>query len=512
MTFLEERNMTQVPDIKEYFKGKNIFITGGSGFMGKVLIEKLLYSCTDLKQIYVLLRPKKGISPEDRISTLYESECYDRLRKEKPDVFMAKVSAVAGDVGEIRLGISDADRALLVRNVNIIFHVAASVRFDDTLDRAVKLNLRGTKEMIDLAYEMPQLESFVHVSTSYSNVNQNCISETMYPPHADWRQTIDVCQTMDKHSLEILTPKYLGELPNTYVFTKQLAEHVVYEQKGKMPIIITRPSIVVSAYEEPLRGWNENLNGPTGILIAVGKGVLRTVYGKPDLVADYIPVDFVIKHLIAAAWIRGTKKLELTDDIPVYNCCAGNLKTVTTKEFGDIGFKYISELPLDDNMWGCSDDVTSSRFMFFLSVIFKHLLPALVIDTILKLAGKEPRLVKIQRRIYNVFVALESFLLHQFNFYNNNFVDLRSAIKKSDKDEFYYDLENLDYLEHMKRSTLGARRYILKEKDEDIPKAVRHFKIMTACQKTTPYLFYVTLIWWSFNSGLVQQYLELLLL
>lgn len=37
--------------------------------------------------------------------------------------------------------------------------------------------------------------------------------------------------------------RYLGELPNTYVFTKQLAEHVLWEEKGKLPIIIMRPSI-----------------------------------------------------------------------------------------------------------------------------------------------------------------------------------------------------------------------------------------------------------------------------
>lgn len=39
------------------------------------------------------------------------------------------------------------------------------------------------------------------------------------------------------------THRYLGELPNTYVFTKQLAEHVMAEQRGKLPVVIMRPSI-----------------------------------------------------------------------------------------------------------------------------------------------------------------------------------------------------------------------------------------------------------------------------
>lgn len=58
--------------IQKYYAGKTIFITGGSGFMGKVLIEKLLYSCSDLKEILILVRPKKGKSPESRIEDMFK--------------------------------------------------------------------------------------------------------------------------------------------------------------------------------------------------------------------------------------------------------------------------------------------------------------------------------------------------------------------------------------------------------------------------------------------------------
>lgn len=56
--------------IPEFFTGKTIFITGGSGFIGKVLIEKLLRSCPDLALIYVLMRPKKGKTQEERLQQL----------------------------------------------------------------------------------------------------------------------------------------------------------------------------------------------------------------------------------------------------------------------------------------------------------------------------------------------------------------------------------------------------------------------------------------------------------
>jgi alcohol-forming fatty acyl-CoA reductase len=53
--------------VQEFYKDKTIFITGGSGFMGKVLIEKLLYSCSDVKQLIVLMRAKKGKSGPERV-------------------------------------------------------------------------------------------------------------------------------------------------------------------------------------------------------------------------------------------------------------------------------------------------------------------------------------------------------------------------------------------------------------------------------------------------------------
>lgn len=38
-----------------------------SGFLGKVIVEKLLRDCPDIKKIFVLIRTKKGISPYERL-------------------------------------------------------------------------------------------------------------------------------------------------------------------------------------------------------------------------------------------------------------------------------------------------------------------------------------------------------------------------------------------------------------------------------------------------------------
>lgn len=57
--------------IQKFYNGSNVFITGGTGFMGKLLIEKLLRS-TKATMIYILTRQKKGKSDQNRFNELFE--------------------------------------------------------------------------------------------------------------------------------------------------------------------------------------------------------------------------------------------------------------------------------------------------------------------------------------------------------------------------------------------------------------------------------------------------------
>lgn len=69
-----------------------------------------------------------------------------------------KLVPILGDVMQLKLGLSDEDRALLVDNVSIIFHVAASVRFNEPLKNAVLMNTRGTREVCRLGLATKKLE------------------------------------------------------------------------------------------------------------------------------------------------------------------------------------------------------------------------------------------------------------------------------------------------------------------------------------------------------------------
>lgn len=68
-------------DIASFYRGRSILVTGSTGFMGKVLVEKLLRTCPGITNIYLLMRPKKGNDVRTRLmelvnSTVSESEMY----------------------------------------------------------------------------------------------------------------------------------------------------------------------------------------------------------------------------------------------------------------------------------------------------------------------------------------------------------------------------------------------------------------------------------------------------
>lgn len=72
LTDQNEKNLKNIGTVPEFFAHKNIFITGGTGFLGTVLIAELLDTHPDIGTIYVLVRGKRKFDPNERISRLLE--------------------------------------------------------------------------------------------------------------------------------------------------------------------------------------------------------------------------------------------------------------------------------------------------------------------------------------------------------------------------------------------------------------------------------------------------------
>lgn len=118
--------------IDEFYRDKCIFVTGATGFLGKVLIEKLLRECPTLKAIYLLLRSRGGQESRKRLRELLDSEVFERLRRENSGALL-KVKSVSGDITFDGLGLTTQDLNELKENVSIVIHSAATIRFDEPL-------------------------------------------------------------------------------------------------------------------------------------------------------------------------------------------------------------------------------------------------------------------------------------------------------------------------------------------------------------------------------------------
>lgn len=79
------------------------------------------------------------------------------LETNSTDIFN-KLVPVAGDVGEDNLGLSPADRQTLVDNVNVVIHSAATLDFQENLRPTVKINLLGTRRIVELCKQIKNLK------------------------------------------------------------------------------------------------------------------------------------------------------------------------------------------------------------------------------------------------------------------------------------------------------------------------------------------------------------------
>ena len=138
---------------------------------------------------------------------------------------------------------------------------------------------------------------------------------------------------------------------------------------------------------EPLVGWVDNWNGPTGIVSAVGKGLFHTIMCKSDSIADLIPVDIVINLMVAAAWrTASTKPYGMT----IYNCVTGQSKPVTWGNFVQMAIENMRKHPLEGALWYPTGILRRNRAINTIHSVFAHYIPAYILDIMARMAGRKP--------------------------------------------------------------------------------------------------------------------------
>lgn len=103
------------------------------------------------------------------------------------------------------LGISKEDRDLLANEVTIVYHCAATIRFDEPLRKAVLMNTRGTKYMLELARCLKKLKLFAYVSTAYCHLHIKKLYEKPYAPPADPHGVIKACEWLKDQEIDLIT-------------------------------------------------------------------------------------------------------------------------------------------------------------------------------------------------------------------------------------------------------------------------------------------------------------------
>jgi fatty acyl-CoA reductase len=228
------------------------------------------------------------------------------------------------------------------------------------------MNIEGTKKVLNLCKKMSKLEALVHVSTAYANCDRKQIDEIIYRPSVTPDHLLNLAEWMSDSLVAQITPRLIHPRPNTYTFTKAIAETVVAHECSSassvdsqrfLPCAIVRPSIVGCAWQEPLPGWIDNLNGATGVFAAVGKGVLRTILSDHRCTADIVPVEYPVNTMIVAAWEMGKmgRKTEETNEknkkVKVYNCTSGQLNKITWEEVHGFVHESLRKNPFENVYW-----------------------------------------------------------------------------------------------------------------------------------------------------------------
>ncbi|KAM6359819.1 fatty acyl-CoA reductase 1 isoform 3-T5 [Alca torda] len=403
--------------IPEYYEGKNVLLTGATGFLGKVLLEKLLRSCPNVKAVYVLVRHKVGQTPEARIEEITSGKLFDKLRDEQPD-FKAKIIVITSDLTKPELDLSEPIKEELIECTNIIFHCAATVRFNETLRDAVRLNVIATQQLLFLAQRMKNLEVFVHVSTAFAYCNRKQIEEIVYPPPVDPKKLIDSLEWMDDGLVNDITPKLIGDRPNTYIYTKALAEYVVQQEGAKLNTAIIRPSIVGASWKDPF---------------PAGKGILRTMRASNNALADLVPVDVVVNATLAAAWYSGVNRYNRPRKVMVYNCTTGGTNPF---HWGEVEYHVISTFkrnPLEQAFRRPNVNLTSNHLLYHYWIAVSHKAPAFLYDIYLRITGRSPRMMKTITRLHKAMTLLEYFTSHSWIWNTENMTMLMNQLHPEDK-------------------------------------------------------------------------------
>ncbi|PSS21111.1 Fatty acyl-CoA reductase [Actinidia chinensis var. chinensis] len=300
-------------EIVKFLKGKSFLITSATGFLAKVLIEKISRTVPNVGKIFLLIKAESEEAAVQRLKNeIIDTELFKCLRQtygKSYEAFMlSKLVPVLGNVCESNLGLEENMVDAITKEVDIIVNSAANTTFDERYDVTLDINTGGPSRLMSLAKKCKKLELFLQVSTAYVNgQRQGIIMENPFC----------IGDSTGRENLIFETPKIpvptlrvedelkLGEdtlVQDMYVFTKAMGEMLIDSMSGEIPVVIIRPSVIESTYREQFPGWMEGNRMMDPIVLCYGKGQLTSFLVDPNGVLDVV-LHLMPQHLIIMLFV-----------------------------------------------------------------------------------------------------------------------------------------------------------------------------------------------------------------
>lgn len=303
---LQQNNSSKLK-IRDFYGGKHILITGCTGFTGKVILYKLLKSCSNVGKIYLLLRSKRTTNKIEILNNLISSPCFDEMKNQMGDTkfnefIMEKIIPLSGDLIHEGLGLVPEDRDLITENVQVIINNASSTG-TEPLKESLKLNYFGHMRMMELAKQCRKIEAFCHMSTAFVNSNMaydTIIDEQIYDSNQSVERIISQILKMNPIQVKENMSNILNGYPNSFTFCQALAEKSMKNKRGTLPMCIIRPTLIGGSLKEPYPGWYDTLNLLAAPIVYTGMGLHKFMIGKGKQTIDVTCVDMLVNHILIA--------------------------------------------------------------------------------------------------------------------------------------------------------------------------------------------------------------------
>ncbi|XP_062083102.1 fatty acyl-CoA reductase 3-like [Humulus lupulus] len=362
----------ELESVLKFLENKTILVTGATGFLAKIFVEKILRVQPNVKKLYLLLRASDAKSATQRLNNEIINKDLFKVLKEKMggnfNTFVReKICVMAGDITLEDLGVEDLNlREEMFSQLDAIVNLAATTNFDERYDVSLNLNTMGAKHVLNFAKQCTKLKVLVHVSTAYvSGEKEGLILENPYhmgetlngATGLDIDNELSLVQDKLKqlqaldltHAQLTLAMKDFGlqrakqfGWPNTYVFTKAMGEMIIEEQKENTNVVIVRPTIVTSTYKEPFPGWVEGIRTIDSMAVGYAKGRLTCFLGDLESTVDVIPADYVVNAIVVAMAAHGN---EPYSNRSIYQVGSSMRNPLKYRDLQELGFRYFSKKP-----------------------------------------------------------------------------------------------------------------------------------------------------------------------